>query len=153
MFTSGLATVLTPFSISAFHSASPFGKNCEFEELKNVHHGFLVEVITEQQGSHFFFRSQGDRSVEAVAVTSRVTMKRATDFFQKFVSIHFSHKPLTLLFQLHSPGEPAPPTPAELEKHDTDFDLKSHNSDSCRTCLAIRYNFGPNFHPSLVDLI
>ena len=86
MFTSGLATVLTPFSISAFHSASPFGKNCEFEELKNVHHGFLVEVITEQQGSSFFFRSQGDRSVEAVAVTSRVTMKRATDFFQKFVS-------------------------------------------------------------------
>merc|ERR1711936_141814 len=92
------------------YNASPIGKNCEFEELKNVHHGFLVE---------------GDRSVEAVAVTSRVTMKRATDFFQKF---------------LHYPGEPAPPTPAELEKHDTDFDLKSHNSDSCRTCLAIRHS-------------
>ena len=31
--------IITTFS----HSASPFGKQCEFEEL-NMHHGFLVEV-------------------------------------------------------------------------------------------------------------
>ena len=29
---------------------------------------------------------QGDRSVEAVAVAARVTMKRATEFLHKFVS-------------------------------------------------------------------
>jgi len=91
------------------YNASPFGKHCVFEEL-NQHHGFLVE---------------GDRSVESVAVTARITMKRATDFFHKF---------------LHYPGEPAPAAPVELEKHDADFDLKSHNSDSCRTCLAIRHS-------------
>jgi len=91
------------------YNASPFGKQCIFEEL-NQHHGFLVE---------------GDRSIESVAVTARVTMQRAADFFQKF---------------LHYPGEPAPSAPVELEKHDADFDLKSHNSDSCRTCLAIRHS-------------
>jgi hypothetical protein len=26
----------------------------------------------------------------------------------------------------------------EVTQHEEDFDLKSHNSDSCRTCLAIR---------------
>ena len=42
--------------------------------------------------------------------------------------------------QLHYPGEPAPsaPGPAELEKHDDDFDLKNCRN-SCRKCLAIRW--------------
>ena len=35
----------------------------------------------------YFCHFQGDRSIESVAVTARVTMKRAADFFQKFVSL------------------------------------------------------------------
>ena len=38
-YTSFRNLIITTFS----HSASPFGKQCEFEEL-NMHHGFLVEV-------------------------------------------------------------------------------------------------------------
>ena len=37
-------------------------------------HGFLLE---------------GDRSVEAVAVTARVIMKQTADFLEKFVSLEF----------------------------------------------------------------
>ena len=52
------------------HSSCSFGKKCEFLELKDMMHGFLLE---------------GDRSVEAIAVTSRVIMKQAADFLDKFV--------------------------------------------------------------------
>jgi len=90
-------------------NASPFGKQCEFEELNNMAHGFLLE---------------GDRSIENIAVTARLTMKRVAEFFKKF---------------LHYPGEPAPISPEDLIKHKDDFNLKDHNSDACRTCLEIRH--------------
>ena len=54
-----------------FLSSCPFGKKCEFIELSNMVHGFLLE---------------GDRSVEAVAVTARVIMKQTANFLGKFVS-------------------------------------------------------------------
>merc|ERR1712024_206360 len=60
-----------------FNSCS-FGKKCEFQELTNLLHGFLLT---------------GDRSVEAVAVTARVLMKQTDDFLETF---------------LHYPGEPQP---------------------------------------------
>merc|ERR1712223_502565 len=94
---------------SNVYNASPFGKQCEFEEL-NMHHGFLVE---------------GDRSVEAVAVAARVTMKRATEFLHKF---------------LHYPGEPVPEVLVEDEHIDFDFDLKRCRNSACRTCIAIRHS-------------
>jgi len=94
---------------SNVYNASPFGKQCEFEEL-NMHHGFLVE---------------GDRSVEAVAVAARVTMKRATEFLHKF---------------LHYPGEPVPEVLVEDEHIDFDFDLKKCRNSTCRTCIAIRHS-------------
>ena len=56
--------------IIVFYQAS-FGKKCEFAELQNMLHGFLLE---------------GDRSVEAIAVTSRVIMKQTGEFLAKFVS-------------------------------------------------------------------
>lgn len=90
------------------YNSSPFGKQCVFEELPLMH-GFLTE---------------GDRSIEAVAVAARTIMNRADEYFKKFLHYH---------------GEPTPPTPEELATHEEDFDLKSHNSDSCRTCLAIRH--------------
>jgi len=89
-------------------NASPFGKQCEFEEL-NMLHGFLLE---------------GDRSVEDIAVTVRVTINRTLEFLNKY---------------LHYDGEPVPISDEELAKHEEDFDLKSHTSDSCRTCLEIRH--------------
>ena len=52
-------------------SSCSFGKKCEFQELTNLLHGFLLT---------------GDRSVEAVAVTARVVMKQTNDFLDKFVS-------------------------------------------------------------------
>jgi len=70
------------------------------------------------------FLTEGDRSVEAVAVAARTTVLRAAQFLTSF---------------LHYPGEPCPPPPEELVKHEEDFDLKTHNSDSCRTCLAVRH--------------
>ena len=53
-------------------SSCSFGKKCEFQELTNLLHGFLLT---------------GDRSVEAVAVTARVVMKQSADFLGNFVSI------------------------------------------------------------------
>jgi len=93
---------------SSVFNSSPFGKQCVFEEL-NMMHGFLLE---------------GDRSVEAVAVTAKETMKKTVEFLNKY---------------LHYDGEPTPISVDELTKHVEDFDLKSHNSDSCRTCLEIRH--------------
>lgn len=62
--------ILTKEPKHIFHSSCPFGKKCEFIELSNMVHGFLLE---------------GDRSVEAVAVAARVIMKQTTDFLGKFV--------------------------------------------------------------------
>ena len=46
---------------------------------------------------------QGDRSVEAVAVAARVTMKRATEFLHKFVScpLILATSSLTMSSQTH----------------------------------------------------
>ena len=62
-------------------SSCSFGKKCEFVELSNLLHGFLLT---------------GDRSVEAVAVTARLVMKQAADFLEKFVNIN------TLSVQIHT---------------------------------------------------
>lgn len=93
---------------SSVFNASPFGKQCVFEELMMMH-GFLLE---------------GDRSVEAIAVNAKVTMNRAAEFLNTYLHYH---------------GEPTPISAEELTKHEEDFDLKAHNSDSCRTCLEIRH--------------
>merc|ERR1712179_389524 len=94
---------------SSVFNSSPFGKQCVFEELMMMH-GFLLE---------------GDRSVEAIAVTAKVTMNRAVDFFNTYLHFH---------------GEPTPISEEELKKkHEEDFDLKAHSSDGCRTCLEIRH--------------
>ena len=45
---------------------------CEFEELPGMLHGFLL---------------LGERSIEAIAVTARLTMKQTTEFLQRFVSL------------------------------------------------------------------
>ena len=59
-------------SVVCFSSCS-FGKKCEFVELNNLLHGFLLN---------------GDRSVETVAVTARLVMKQTADFLDKFVNIN-----------------------------------------------------------------
>ena len=56
----------------SYVSSCSFGKKCEFQELTNLLHGFLLT---------------GDRSVEAVAVTARVVMKQSADFLGNFVSV------------------------------------------------------------------
>ena len=61
-------------SVVSFSSCS-FGKKCEFVELNNLLHGFLLT---------------GDRSVEVVAVTARLVMKQTADFLEKFVNINNS---------------------------------------------------------------
>jgi len=65
-----------------FNSCS-FGKKCEFVELQDMMHGFLLE---------------GERSIEAIAVQSRLSMKKAGEFLEKF---------------LHYDGEPAPESVAD----------------------------------------
>jgi len=76
-------------------NSCPFGKKCEFIELSNMVHGFLLE---------------GDRSVEAVAVAARVIMKQTTDFLGKF---------------MHYSGEPAEVSISEEETQSLkDFDMK-----------------------------
>merc|ERR1719499_2631941 len=64
------------FTKLASSSSCPFGKKCEFLELSNMVHGFLLE---------------GDRSVEAVAVTARLIMKQTAEFLEKFM--HYSGEP------------------------------------------------------------
>jgi len=91
-----------------FNSCS-FGKKCEFIELQDMMHGFLLE---------------GERSVEAIAVQSRLTMNKTVEFLEKFV---------------HYLGEPVPVVEVHCEKGIDDFDLNSHSSDSCKTCLEIRH--------------
>jgi len=92
------------------YSSCSFGKKCDFVELADMSHGFLLE---------------GNRSVEAIAVQSRLTMKKVAEFFDKF---------------LHYEGEPEPLVEDDTEtKEEADFDLKKHSSDGCRTCLEIRH--------------
>jgi len=92
------------------YNSCSFGKKCEFVELQDMMHGFLLE---------------GERSVEAIAVQSRLSMKKSAEFLGKF---------------LHYPGEPEPEVKVCCqEKGVDDFDLKTHSSDSCKTCLEISY--------------
>ena len=48
-----------------------WSKKSEFKEFSDVKHGFLL---------------RGDRSVEAVAVSARITLNMVRDFFNKHVS-------------------------------------------------------------------
>lgn len=92
------------------YNSCSFGKKCEFVELQDMMHGFLLE---------------GERSVEAIAVQSRMSMKKTAEFLGKFLHYH---------------GEPEPVVEACCEKKGIDdFDLKTHSSDSCKTCLEIRH--------------
>jgi len=91
-------------------NSSPVGKKCEFTELHDMMHGFLLE---------------GERSIEAIAVQSRLSIKRASEFLNKFLHYH---------------GEPAPvPEACCGAKNIDDFDIKTHSSDSCKTCLEIQH--------------
>merc|ERR1719495_2107394 len=90
-------------------NSSPVGKKCEFTELHDMMHGFLLE---------------GERSIEAIVVQSRLSMNRASEFLNKF---------------LHYPGEPAPVPIVCCAKDIDDFDIKTHSSDSCKTCLEIQH--------------
>ena len=56
--------------VDFFCSSCSFGKKCEFVELQDMMHGFLLE---------------GERSIEAIAVQSRLSMKKAGEFLEKFV--------------------------------------------------------------------
>jgi len=100
-----------------------FGKKCEFVELQDMMHGFLLE---------------GERSVEAIAVQSRLSMKKAGEFLEQF---------------LHYDGEPAPAkdTGSGVKQID-DIDLTNCRDKSCRICLEIRHQankaatkWNPNF--------
>merc|ERR1719206_627354 len=64
-----------------FNSCS-FGKKCEFVELQDMMHGFLLE---------------GERSIEAIAVQSRLSMKKAGDFWRNFFTMMESLLPTLLL--------------------------------------------------------
>jgi len=87
-----------------------FGKQCEFVELKDMTHGFLLS---------------GDRSVEAVAVQAKNTMNMAVKFFNK---------------HLHYPGEVIPvPEETAKKTNRNNFDLSCHTSDACRVCLEVRH--------------
>jgi len=92
-----------------FNSCS-FGKKCEFIELHDMMHGFLLE---------------GERSVEAIAVQSRLSMKKTADFLGTF---------------LHYPGEPEPIVEAVCgEKGIDDIDLRTCRQKTCKTCLEINH--------------
>jgi len=91
-------------------SSCSFGKKCEFVELNTMQHGFLLE---------------GDRSVEDIAVTSRVIMKRTSEFLEKFV---------------HYKGEPEPVcSEACAKKSEADFDIRDCRH-SCKLCLEIKHS-------------
>jgi len=76
-------------------SSCSFGKKCEFVELQDMMHGFLLE---------------GERSVEAIAVQSRLTMKKAAEYLDKFLHYH---------------GEPAPVVETGKDEiNATDMDIK-----------------------------
>ena len=81
-------------------------------------HGFLLE---------------GDRSVEAVAVTARVIMKQTADFLEKFVRPALGLRESFMYFscQMHYSGEPEVVRIAqESEQSLKDFDMKM---TTCRT--------------------
>ena len=85
-------------------------------------HGFLLE---------------GDRSVEAVAVTARVIMKQTADFLGKFVSseICLKYDQITMFMclfcQMHYSGEPVEVSTSQVEEQNLkDFDMKL---TTCRT--------------------
>jgi len=91
-----------------FKSCS-FGKNCEFLELSDLTHGFLLT---------------GDRSLEAVARQSKSTMNSVL----AFINTH-----------LRFPGEVvAEEEKEEATKTFSDVD-PNHSSDSCRLCLEVRH--------------
>lgn len=92
-----------------FKSCS-FGKNCEFLDLPDMIHGYLL---------------QGERSIEAIARQSKVTMSTAVKFLSKF--LHYVGEPLPVLEETTN------------NKAMADIDLEYHSSDSCRTCLAVRH--------------
>ena len=80
-----------------------------------MQHGFLLE---------------GDRSVEAIAVTSRLIMKQAGDFLAKFVSgnsFMLCHQVPTFFSreQMHYKGEPIVPVikVSKNEKPEEEIDL------------------------------
>jgi len=75
------------------YNSCSFGKNCEFVELQDMMHGFLLE---------------GERSVEAIAVQSRLSMKKSAEFLGKY---------------LHYLGEPEPVVKACGEKNVDEVDL------------------------------
>jgi len=91
-----------------FKSCS-FGKNCEFKNLQETSHGFLLT---------------GDRSIEAVARQSKETMNSVLAFLNK---------------HLRYPGEVVvEQVEEELKKVFNDID-PNHTSDSCRLCLEVRH--------------
>jgi len=100
-------------------SSCAVGKQCEFEELPGMQHGFLL---------------LGERSVEAIAVTARLTMKRTTEFLQRFV--HYAGEPVV---KEEAPVEKAG-RDSRLRCHCTDADIETRTTTrSCRTCLEIRH--------------
>ena len=81
-------------------------------------HGFLLD---------------GDRSVEAIAVTARVIMNQTADFLGKFVSpTFFNYESVTsFYYQMHYKGEPEVISIAQdSEQSLKDFDMKM---TTCRT--------------------
>lgn len=54
------------------YNSCSFGKNCEFVELQDMMHGFLLE---------------GERSVEAIAVQSRLSMKKVRSSWENIFTI------------------------------------------------------------------
>ena len=81
-------------------------------------HGFLLD---------------GDRSVEAIAVTARIIMKQTTDFLGKFVSPKFGYlrNLYGFYYQMHYKGEPEVISIAQdSEQSLKDFDMKM---TTCRT--------------------
>jgi len=86
-----------------------FGKACDFIELDNTRHGYLLD---------------GDRSIEDVAINVKVTMSAMTAFFNK----HLGYL-----------GEELPVDKVTDQVNNDDFDLKHHSSDCCRVCLEVRH--------------
>jgi len=86
-----------------------FGKSCEFIELDNMTHGYLLN---------------GDRSIEDIAVSCKMTMANLTAFLNKH--LRYENEQL----------------PADVLAVNTDsynnIDLK-HCKNACRVCLEVRH--------------
>jgi len=95
---------------SSIYKSCSFGKQCQFVELQDMVHGFLLE---------------GDRSVEAITVQSRMTFLMIVDYLNKY---------------MHYEGEPQPPPAEESEPHQvSDVNIKTCRANECRTCLEIKH--------------